>query len=177
MNNLIMISKLFLIVLLTIISCFSSVKSLNPNKPCKRLVLYYHDILFNGTNQANATSAATTNGTPLALNPGGHFGAIVVFNDPVTNDTQLLSKPVAQAQGFYIYNKKDEANAWFAFTLVFNSTEHKGTMTIMGADIMMAKIRDFSVVGGTGDFFMARGICTVSTDELQGIRGQGDLNL
>ncbi|GJY83791.1 retrovirus-related pol polyprotein from transposon TNT 1-94 [Tanacetum coccineum] len=34
-------------------------------KPCKRFVLYYHDIRFNGTNAANATSAAAVNHTQL----------------------------------------------------------------------------------------------------------------
>lgn len=33
---------------------------------------------------------------------------------------------------------------------------------------MMEKTRDFSVVGGTGDFFMARGIATIQTDTSQG---------
>ncbi|KAL3619217.1 hypothetical protein CASFOL_036787 [Castilleja foliolosa] len=168
MNNLVMITKLFLIFLLTIISCSSSVKSLKRNKPCNQMVLYYHDILFNGTNQANATSAVTANDTALALLSDGHFGRMIVFDDPVTKDNHLLSEPVARAQGFYFYNKKDGYDAWFAFTMVFNSTEHKGTMTIMGADIMLAKTRDFSVVSGTGDYLMAKGICTVSTDERQG---------
>ncbi|KAL3619220.1 hypothetical protein CASFOL_036790 [Castilleja foliolosa] len=166
MNNL-TISKLFLIVLLTIISCFSSAKSLKENKPCNQMVLYYHEIIFNGTNQANATSAATTNDTALALLPASQFGKMIVFNDPVTKDNHLLSEPVARAQGFYFYNNKDLPNAWFAFTLVFNSTEYKGTLNIMGANIIVEKTRDFSVVGGTEDFFMARGICTASTDVRQ----------
>ena len=33
---------------------------------------------------------------------------------------------------------------------------------------MPEKTRDLSVVGGTGDFFMARGIATLQTDTLQG---------
>lgn len=70
--------------------------------------------------------------------------------------------------GFYFYNKKDDYNAWFAFTLVFNSSQHKGTVNIMGADLMAEETRDFSVVGGTGDFFMTRGIATIRTDTFQG---------
>ncbi|GFP92600.1 dirigent protein 5 [Phtheirospermum japonicum] len=166
MKNLASTKAFLIIALLSLltISCFSS----KSREPCNQLVLYYHDILFNGTDQANATSAAVTNDTALALLPAGHFGKMIMFDDPVTKDNHLLSDPVARAQGFYFYNKKDGYDAWFAFTLVFNSTQHKGTLNIMGADIMMAKTRDFSVVGGTGDFFMARGICTVSTDVLQG---------
>ncbi|GKB89913.1 dirigent protein 5-like protein [Tanacetum coccineum] len=129
------------------------------------MCIYYHDILFNGTNAANATSAAAVNHTQL-----GNFkhGMLVIFDDPITKDTHLLSPPIARAQGFYFYDMKTMYNAWFSYTLIFNSTEHKGTINIMGADMMMEETRDLSVVGGTGDFFMARGIATIRTDTLQG---------
>ncbi|KAK7251393.1 hypothetical protein RIF29_34544 [Crotalaria pallida] len=137
---------------------------LTPKKPCKRLVLYYHDILFRGTNVANATSVRVTNASS-----DYEWGRLVVFFDPVTKDQHLLSPPVASAQGFYFYDKKDSYNAWFGYTLVFNSSEHKGTINIMGADIMAEKTRDLSVVGGTGDFFLTRGIATFETEEVQDI--------
>lgn len=65
---------------------------------------------------------------------------------------------------------KNDYSAWFAYTLVFNSSEYKGTLNIMGADLMPEKTRDLSVVGGTGDFFMARGIATFTTDAVEGIK-------
>ena len=137
----------------------------NQKKPCKRFIVYYHDILFNGTDAANATSVVAVNQTNL-----GNFnhGMMVVFDDPLTKDNHLLSRPVARAQGFFFYDKKDEFNAWFAFTMVFNSTKHKGTINIMGADIFPEKIREFSIVGGTGDFWMTRGIVYVTPDTQQG---------
>ncbi|KAI4326868.1 hypothetical protein L6164_019393 [Bauhinia variegata] len=136
-------------------------------EPCKRLVLYYHDILFDGTDGVNATSAAATNATKLGNTT---FGMLVVFDDPVTKDKHLVSPPVARAQGFYFYDTKYVYNAWFAYTLVFNSSEYKGTINIMGADLMPEKTRDLSVVGGTGDFFMTRGIATFETDAVEGIK-------
>ncbi|BFG31854.1 hypothetical protein CerSpe_181290 [Prunus speciosa] len=137
-------------------------------KPCKRMVLYYHDKLFDGTDKdkANATSATVVNASKLG---NSYFGMLVVFNDPITNDDKFHSPPVAKAQGFYFYDRKDTYTAWFAYTLVFNSSEHKGTLNIMGADLMTEKTRDLSVVGGTGDFFMARGIATFQTDTFQGL--------
>ncbi|KAL0297563.1 UNVERIFIED_CONTAM: Dirigent protein 5 [Sesamum radiatum] len=151
-------------LLIMMISVSTHAKGLSPDKPCKRLVLYYHDILFNGTDLANATSAKITNDSAL----GSLFGMMVVFDDPVTADGRLSSPPVARAQGFYFYDRKDAYNAWFAYTLVFNSSDYKGTLNIMGADPLPEKTRDLSVVGGTGDFFMARGIATFRTDEAQG---------
>jgi hypothetical protein len=147
------------------------------------MTLYYHDILYNGVNNtANATSAAATN--PTALSNSTYLGMLVVFNDPVTERNVLpVGKEVpaaARAQGFYFYDKKESFNAWFAFSLVFNSTEHKGTINLMGADLMGEKTRDISVVGGTGDFFMARGIATLRTDALEGLyyfRLQMDIKL
>ncbi|XP_048422535.1 dirigent protein 5-like [Pyrus x bretschneideri] len=137
-------------------------------KPCMRMQLYYHDKLFDGTekDKTNATSAAAANSTKLA--PNSQFGMLVVFNDPITKDDKYQSPPIANAQGFYFYDRKDTYSAWFAYTLVFNSSEHRGTLNIMGADLMPEKTRDLSVVGGTGDFFMARGIATLQTDTLQG---------
>uniref|UniRef100_A0A2N9FH42 SWIM-type domain-containing protein n=1 Tax=Fagus sylvatica TaxID=28930 RepID=A0A2N9FH42_FAGSY len=148
-------------------SVLASKKSLRHQEPCKRLELYLHDILFDGSDLANATSAQATNKTALG---DFKFGMLAVFDDPITLDNHLLSTPVARAQGFYFYDKKNDYNAWLAFTLVFNSTQYKGTINIMGADLMAAETRDLSVVGGTGDFFMTKGIVTVQTDTFQGAK-------
>ena len=109
--------------------------SFRESKPCKRLVLYYHDILFNGTDASNATSATVANETRLGR--PHHFGMLVVFNDPLTKDQHLLSPAVGRAQGFYFYDMKDDSTSWFAYSnLVFNtstrSSEHKGALNIMG---------------------------------------------
>ncbi|XP_043705719.1 disease resistance response protein 206-like [Telopea speciosissima] len=140
-------------------------------KPCKELVLYFHDILYNGNNAANATAAivAAPEGSNLTiLAPQNHFGNIVVFDDPITVDNNLHSPPVGRAQGLYIYDKKETFTAWLGFTFVLNSTDHKGTINFMGADPILVKARDISVIGGTGDFFMHRGIAMVMTDSFEG---------
>ncbi|XVF53007.1 hypothetical protein PTKIN_Ptkin05aG0063900 [Pterospermum kingtungense] len=86
-------------------------------KPCKNLVLYFHDIIYNGHNKENATSA-------------------------------IVAAP-------------DGAN----LTIL---AEHQGTINFTGADPLMQKTRDISVVGGTGDFFMHRGVATLMTDSFEG---------
>ncbi|PRQ44532.1 putative plant disease resistance response protein [Rosa chinensis] len=164
-----LVAKSSILLVLTFMLVFPSVLATkNPfkeSKPCKRLVFYFHDTLFNGTDTTNATSAAVANIT--GLDRKHKFGLLVVFNDPLTKDHHLLSPPVGRAQGFYFFDMKDDYSAWLAYTLVFNSSEHKGTLNIMGADLIYEKTRDLSVVGGTGDFFMARGICTIQTDTIQ----------
>ncbi|VAH43438.1 unnamed protein product [Triticum turgidum subsp. durum] len=109
---------------------------------------------------------------------------LVVFDDPVTEGQALPvgaeEEPAARAQGFYFYDGKGFFNAWFAFSLVFNSTAHRGTLNLMGADLMGEETRDISIVGGTGDFFMARGVATIHTDAIEGLyyfRLQMDIKL
>ena len=148
------------------------VASGSEDEPCKKMTVYYHDILYSGNNTANATSAAVTK--PAAALSTSHwangtfFGLLVVFDDLVTEEQALSSEPVARAQGFYFYDKKEQYNAWMAFSLVFNSTAYTGTLNLMGADLMYEKTRDISVVGGTGDFFMSRGVATLSLTAAEG---------
>ncbi|KAL9250810.1 Dirigent protein-like protein, partial [Drosera capensis] len=139
--------------------------------PCKDFVLYFHDIIYNCNNFKNATAAivaAPQWGDLTNLAGFDHFGDIVVFNDPITLDNKLRSEPVGWAQGVYLYDKKEEFTAWLGFTFALNSTDYVGTLTFMGADPVLKKKRDVSIVGGTGDFFMARGVATLMTDAFEG---------
>ena len=141
-------------------------------RPSRNLVLYFHDIIYDGTNAKNAT--ATLVGAPHGANlthlagKDNDFGDLAVFDDPITLDNNFHSLPVGRAQGFYLYDMKTIFNAWLGFTFVLNSTDYKGTITFAGADPVLAAYRDISVVGGTGDFLMARGIATISTDAYEG---------
>ncbi|KAF9586906.1 hypothetical protein IFM89_039883 [Coptis chinensis] len=155
----------------------------HPRQPCKRLVLYFHDIIYNGKNAENATSAiigAPSWADKIILAGQKHFGDLVVFDDPITLDNNLHASPVGRAQGFYLYDKKEIFTAWIAFSFVLDSKDYKGTINFAGADPLMNKTRDISVIGGTGDFFMSRGIATLMTDAFEGevyFRLQVDIKL
>ncbi|XP_047062919.1 dirigent protein 5-like [Lolium rigidum] len=114
--------------------------SSSSDEPCTKMTLYLHDILYDVVNNtANATSAEATK--PTALSKSTFFGELVVFDDPVTERNALpvgKEVPAVRGQGFYFYDKKDQ------------------------------KTRDISVVGGTGDFFMTRGIATLQLDAYEG---------
>ncbi|KAF8014487.1 hypothetical protein BT93_H0331 [Corymbia citriodora subsp. variegata] len=161
---------LFLFLMfLSLSSAFSSKNK--HHKPCKTLVLYFHDIIYNGKNAANATSAivGAPQGSNLTILAGNfHFGNMAVFDDPITLDNNLHSKPVGRAQGLYMYDTKNTFTAWLGFSFVLNTTDYKGSINFIGADPIMVKERDISVVGGTGDFFMHRGIATIMTDAFEG---------
>ncbi|KAL0393627.1 UNVERIFIED_CONTAM: Disease resistance response protein [Sesamum latifolium] len=114
------------------------------HRPCKRMVFYFHDILYNRHNAKNATAAivgAPAWGNTTILAGQNHFGNVVVFDDPITLDNNLHSPAVGRAQGFYLYDKKEVFTAWLGFSFVFNSTEHKGSINFAGADPLMNKTR------------------------------------
>ncbi|KAK1438480.1 hypothetical protein QVD17_04289 [Tagetes erecta] len=160
----------FLLFCLVPSSAYPDVKK--QHYPCKNLVFYFHDVIYNGKNAANATSAivgAPKWGNLTILADKFHFGDIVVFNDPVTLDNNFHSTPVGRAQGMYFYDTKNTYTAWLGFSFVFHSAEHNGTINFIGADpITTLKTKDISVVGGTGDFFMHRGIATIMGDAVEG---------
>ncbi|KAD3641485.1 hypothetical protein R6Q59_004069 [Mikania micrantha] len=161
----------FLIFLLLIASSSAHPGMKKQHYPCKNLVFYFHDVIYNGKNANNATSAivgAPQWGNLTILADKFHFGNIAVFDDPITLDNNFHSTPVGRAQGMYIYDTKNTYTAWLGFSFVFDSALHKGTINFIGADPIMVKSRDISVVGGTGDFFMHRGIATIMTDSFEG---------
>ena len=51
----------------------------SPQKPCKRLTLYYHDTMFTGPNAANATAATIANPDGTGLG-NFKFGKISDFS-------------------------------------------------------------------------------------------------
>jgi len=63
--------------------------------------------------QKHGAAPQGANLTKLA--PQSHFGNIVVFDDPITLDNNLHSKPIGRAQGFYIYDTKNAYTSWFRF--------------------------------------------------------------
>ncbi|CAI9109428.1 OLC1v1009249C1 [Oldenlandia corymbosa var. corymbosa] len=154
-----------ILFLVFVISSFRPIQSrkYNPKKPCKRFSVHMHEILFDGNNAANATAAVAVNQTKL--NSYG-FGEFTVFNDKLTADSNLSSPSVGRGQGFYVFNMRTPGfNAWVGLSLVFNNSfKYKGTLTITGADLISQGTRDIPIVGGTGDFFMARGIATITTE-------------
>ncbi|KAL3498938.1 hypothetical protein ACH5RR_041670 [Cinchona calisaya] len=146
------ISVLFLCSILSSTSFLSHSYNYYPQiKPCKELVFYFHDILYKGNNRNNATAVivgAPEWGNKTAVAEPFNFEDLVVFNDPITLDNNLHSPPVGRAQGMYVYDQQNTYSAWFSFSFVFNSTEHKGSLNFVGANPLLNKTTDISVIGG-----------------------------
>lgn len=105
--------------------------------------LYLHHI-FSGPNptQAGIVSKDATTG----------WGSTVVNNWPIYDGVGPDAKRVARAQGLHI-----NAGSWHnTFTIVLETERFKeSTLQVMGTDVHEGQ---WSIVGGTGDLAMARGV-------------------
>ena len=151
---------LLLFLFLLSSSSLQTLKRTKPNKPCKRLVLYFHDIIYNGENAKNATPAIVAapswaNKTKMAgLN---HFGDVVVFDDPITLDNNL------PREGTRALLVRQERGLHGVARVLLRVQLHRARGD---AELRRRRSADeqdeghISVIGGTGDFFMARGVAT-----------------
>ncbi|KAK4435431.1 Disease resistance response protein [Sesamum alatum] len=165
-------AALFLCLLISASSATAySRKTRRPRTPCRELTFFFHDVLFNGHNHDNATAVIVGSpqwGNKTAMAKPYNFGDLMVFDDPITLDNNFHGTPVGRAQGMYFYDQWSIYGSWVGFSFLFNSTEYVGTLNFAGANPLMNKTRDISVIGGTGDFFMARGVATLTCDAFEG---------
>lgn len=121
------------------------------------LHFYYHEV-----NQgANTTTVkiATTN-TSSAYN----FGNIHMMDNPLTQGPNLSSKLVGRAQGIYGFESKSEYALLMVMNLVFEEGQYNGsTLSILGRNAILAGVREFPIVGGSGVFRFARGYALTKT--------------
>ncbi|XP_062197775.1 dirigent protein 1-like [Phragmites australis] len=122
------------------------------------LHFYMHDVL---TGPA-PTAVQVLNG------PRGHFGDTIVIDDVLTEAASPSSSAVGRAQGHYMWASTGNPELLVTMNVVLTSGPYAGSsVTVVGRDDIGAPVRELSVVGGTGQFRMARGYVlwkTVSLD-------------
>ncbi|VAI31310.1 hypothetical protein VPH35_089738 [Triticum aestivum] len=91
--------------------------------------------------------------------PRGNFGNTVVMDDVLTEGTSASSAAVGRAQGQYIVaSSKGGFELMVTMNVVLTSGAYAGSsVTVMGRDDTGVAVRELAVVGGTGQFRMAKG--------------------
>ncbi|TVU23847.1 hypothetical protein EJB05_26230, partial [Eragrostis curvula] len=122
------------------------------------LHFYMHDVLTG----PSPTAVQVVNG------PRGHFGDTIVIDDVLTSTSSRSSAAVGRAQGHYMWASTGNPELLVTMNVVLTSGPYAGSsVTVVGRDDIGAPVRELSVVGGTGQFRMARGYVlwkTVSLD-------------
>ncbi|KAG9447591.1 hypothetical protein H6P81_013719 [Aristolochia fimbriata] len=136
----------------------SSTKNWNLTKETN-LVFYMQD--YETGKYASAAHVAGVNGTNSNVLK---FGTVVVFDDPLTEGVDRLSKQLGRAQGIYVNCALDGSDFHLLFSAVFTNEKYNGsTLEFQGADRFFLKQKEVSVVSGTGYFRFARGFAIMET--------------
>ncbi|KAL0312513.1 UNVERIFIED_CONTAM: Disease resistance response protein [Sesamum radiatum] len=91
-------AALFLCLLISASSSTAYSRKPRRRSPCRELTFFFHDVLYNGHNYHNATSAIVGSpqwGNKTAVAKPYNFGDVVVFNDPITVDNNFHGAAVA----------------------------------------------------------------------------------
>jgi len=101
---------------------------------------------------------------PLKLNTSTSFGLVNIIDNPLTLGPKMTSKLVGNAQGFYASTSKDDFSLFMAMTFAFiEGNYNDSTITILGRNSALNKVREMPIVGGTGRFRFARGYAQTKT--------------
>ncbi|CAN6283558.1 unnamed protein product [Urochloa humidicola] len=112
------------------------------------LHFYMHDV----TGGPSPTAVQVING------PHGSFGNTMVIDDKLTEGTSQSSATVGRAQGYYMVASVANLEFMVNMNVVLTSGPYAGSsLTVLGRDDVSMPVRELSVVGGTGQFRMARG--------------------
>uniref|UniRef100_A0A0D9WUN0 Dirigent protein n=1 Tax=Leersia perrieri TaxID=77586 RepID=A0A0D9WUN0_9ORYZ len=121
------------------------------------LHFFMHDVMTG----PEATAFDVVNGTGKAFDVVGglRFGQVVVMDDLLTAGVDPSSSPaVGRTQGFYVFSDMDVPALLFCMNVVLTAGPYAGSsLTILGRDHITEPLRELSVVGGTGEFRMAKG--------------------
>ncbi|XP_004294971.1 PREDICTED: disease resistance response protein 206-like [Fragaria vesca subsp. vesca] len=119
--------------------------------------LYWHDIV--GGKNPSAVSVVNPPGNSSTL-----FGLVRMIDNPLTEKPELSSKLLGRAQGFYASAAQQELGLLMAMNFHFTRGKYNGsTITVLGRNPALNKVREMPVIGGSGLFRFARGYVEART--------------
>ncbi|EFJ21369.1 hypothetical protein SELMODRAFT_37655, partial [Selaginella moellendorffii] len=114
---------------------------------------YLHD-QFNGSNPTTAIVLPPRNNETL-------FGQVAIFDDKLTTESSINSKPVGRAKGFLVIDSLSKSS--FLQSMTVELEGRKGTIVLHGQNPFTESRREIAVVGGTGEFRNVQGYALTST--------------
>ncbi|GFQ04545.1 dirigent protein 19 [Phtheirospermum japonicum] len=92
------------------------------------------------------------------------FGMVSMIDNALTLGPSLTSKEVGRAQGLYAGASLSNISLLMLMNFVFNTGKYNGSsITIMGRNSVLDKVREMPLVGGSGLFRFARGYAQAQT--------------
>lgn len=123
------------------------------------LRVYWHDILSGQNPSSIMIQRPVSN-----YSTSSFFGSVTMIDNALTSDVPINSTVVGQAQGLYAGAAQKELGFLMAMNFAFKTGKYNGsTITILGRNVVMSKVREMPVVGGSGMFRFARGYVEART--------------
>ncbi|XP_010487125.1 PREDICTED: dirigent protein 7 [Camelina sativa] len=118
--------------------------------------VYWHDIL------------SGSNPSAVVINPpisnSSFFGSVTMIDNRLTTEVAVNSTLVGQAQGIYAATGQRDASALMVMNFAFKTGKYNGsTISILGRNAVLTKVREMPVIGGSGLFRFARGYVEART--------------
>ncbi|KZV41114.1 dirigent protein 4-like [Dorcoceras hygrometricum] len=139
------------------------------------LHFYLHDTLSGKT--PTAIQIASPNSTNSKDDNPIPFGALFAIDDPLTEGPEITSKVIGNARGMYLSSSQDKFLTLVMYVdLGFSRGKFKGSsISVFSRNPITEKHREMAVVGGRGQFRMARGFIEVNTYYLNTSNGDAIL--
>ncbi|PSR90244.1 Dirigent protein [Actinidia chinensis var. chinensis] len=123
--------------------------------------VYWHDV------QSGPKPTAITVVQPPSNTSTTFFGLINMIDDPLTIGPALSSKLVGRAQGLYASASQQGVGLLMVMNFAFLEGKYNGsTITVLGRNMVFSKVREMSVIGGSGLFRFARGYVEARTNKV-----------
>ncbi|CAN8272139.1 unnamed protein product [Cochlearia groenlandica] len=119
--------------------------------------VYWHDIQ-SGSNPSSVNLRPPLSNTSF-------FGSVTVIDNRLTTEVSMNSSLVGQAQGMYAGTGQQDASALMVMNFAFKTGKYNGsTISILGRNAVLTKVREMPVIGGSGLFSFARGYVEASVE-------------
>lgn len=144
-----------MLLLLLVVCPVLPISALDPKRP-ETLTFYVQEVEGSGD---NSTLRVLTNAFP-----SGFFA--VLYNN-ITEGPLTTSKQIGTELGSVTSFGLTGKTIYGAFDMQIQSDEYNGTFLVQGAFDLTVPSRTLVVLGGTGDFYLARGSATFTTSPVQ----------
>lgn len=128
-----------------------------PIEKITQLHFYFHDNI-KGKNPTAMQIVGAPNGSIAGL------GTTFMMDDPLTEGPSPSSKLVGRSQGIYAIASQHEFSLLMVLNFFFTEGIYNGsTLSILGRNPVLEKVREMPVVGGSGVFRYAMGFALAKT--------------
>ncbi|KAL9996432.1 putative dirigent protein [Helianthus debilis subsp. tardiflorus] len=124
-----------------------------------KLHFYFHDTTTGPRQTAFQIAESNISSTTVT-----QFGRTFMFDNPLTVEPDARSMRIGKGQGFFGAASFEEPRFLMNLNFVFTQGKYNGsTLQFLGTNPILHRVREMSIVGGTGVFRLASGIATAQT--------------